>query len=711
MSHSTKSLLLRCADSCIPVDTDHDCHVINGSTNILLDTNVTNAKELAYDAIKAALADEEFISSFAPAVASARFIQDSGRDSFVVTPPTPSATDGLQGTSMTATIAIAAASVAFVVMSLFAYGMLRRHPLNPFKGLPSPTGKASPGHIGIKPGSYYEGLDEEQPSLFHLDINSESPSNTWSVSDITSEGSIRSGLSRGTSTLEKIDEETLDEIEMFEDDEETDEDTEGEPLQRSPDKISHFIANFDAVDRRNTSQNNGPHDAMESMDLSQEDYDSDDKEAACTMLPIHMSTEEAQRMLDSFLTPFSPSPNAEDEAKDVPLAALCEANETMDASPIVKEATESSEDEPATTVRDVPEANDARETPPVADEVTGSLSKDEQEEATTLGDDSTKANETPISEGKESVDVDDDGEEERNSGPASSEREERVVGNDVQGEESDKEDLVSSEEEITTDEADAKVDLREDNEFEKERGVDDYNNDQEDDASEGGSDCSPARNVDRETATPEDAKVESKVEDVETPTAPGQDINFSCDTDTTEQAYQDDSDTKADGDSDHKDLGDDEASAATDCATANEEAPVVSPGSSVHNANEAIDTSTNESPTSSEATDQNHVVTTTQENDVGEETKERKETKDETQHSTTTIERVVSAEEPIGLAVRDIDESFDDSLAISTYTAESDEEVSLSGWLATFLSQMNRDGICVSECQTPCQSEDRKTEE
>ena len=74
-----------------------------------------------------------------------------------------------------------------------------------------PATPKSPGHIGIKQAEY----SEEKPNdkaLFQLAINEKAPSTTWSISDITSEGSTRSSLSRGTSKLDIIEEEPYEEI-------------------------------------------------------------------------------------------------------------------------------------------------------------------------------------------------------------------------------------------------------------------------------------------------------------------------------------------------------------------------------------------------------------------------------------------------------------------------------------------------------------------
>jgi hypothetical protein len=471
--------------------------------------------------------------------------------------------------------------------------------MNRSKRLSTPKGK-SPGHIGIKAANYYQGLDEEQPSLFHLDLNSDSPSNTWSVSDITSEGSIRSGLSRatGTSTLEKIDEETLDEIELYEDEEnEIDEDSDTPP-KRSPESISRFIANFDAVDPRNTSQDNGPHDAMASytdLTLSREEYFD---EAAAHTAPVIMTPEEEQCMLDDFLLSFPQSPNDMESF----VSAAHESQETSVAEEIAKARNEETD----VKIEDEKEKNAFRgpECPLVAEE-------------------------NALSSASETDKVED-----------------------------------------------AKLD----SDAEKESDAE-------------GHDCSPVSKEDESAttsgmATAEEAKFESKIEDVVTPTALEQEGNDSCDDyESAKQPVEENEDAKDDASAAPcEESATNEASTAT-VSEENEKAPVVSPDTS--NAKESGTAKKDGTPEVSPANDTNGTVTTQVCDTVNGKEEITKETIDETKN---TIERVVSLEEPIGLAVGD--SSLDDSLALSTYTTESDEEVSLNGWLARFLFELSADEIC-----------------
>lgn len=610
-------------ESCTPDDTDNLCHVIDGSTTILLDTGANAAKELAYDAIKAALADVEYIADFAPAVASASFLEQD-RDSFVVSPP-PTGNDGSSGTSVTTTVSIAAASVAFVLVSIFAYGMIRRVPMGRIKGLSSPIGKGSPGHIGIKPaGNYYENLNDEQPSLFHLDIDSESPSHTWSVSDITSEGSIRSGLSRGTSTLERIDEETLDEIELYEDVE--DENSEPEPApKRSPESISHSIANFDAVDHRNTSEDKGPHGVMEFMDTSFEELSDD--EATCTIVPAAMSSEEAKHMLDSFLLPFTQG------VDDV--EAVDSADESQDASVVDAEVEKENSEEIL-----------AAKESAVADSTVQLKATEETQIPITK-----KHNED---KNRRILEVSND------------------VDKDFHADNKEEETAQDLEDSSVSNEKDAFASIR--------------------------------------TATAGDMKVESKVEDTDTPTAPEEVlvVPYSC-TKAFEPPLADDETKKATVDDFVTPPRDEAATAvASSMASDNQEKehePVASPDkTSTTNTKDTVASETNNGETAEECKDKGNAQ------DTDAETVWEKDTKETIDGNQSTIDRIVSLEEPIGLAVHEA--SCDvDSLALSTYTTESDEEVSVGSFLAKFLAELSTSRMCATECQPPCQSKDDSTKE
>ena len=201
----------------------------------MLDSDPARALNKAYHAIKIGLNNTIFLDQFAPTVVRAEFL-DEIRDSLVLSPDSE---DSTAPGSVTASIAIAAASVSFVVASIFCYGIMRRENRN-----------SSEPHIRHKNRAYrrsaltiqnpmgiqkyrrhfvrLDGLDESptfhSPATFvtasYTNPQDYTPSITWSVSDMTSDScSIYSSLSRTTSMLERIEEEEEAEEPLDEDDE------------------------------------------------------------------------------------------------------------------------------------------------------------------------------------------------------------------------------------------------------------------------------------------------------------------------------------------------------------------------------------------------------------------------------------------------------------------------------------------------------------
>jgi hypothetical protein len=192
-----------------------------------------------YHAIKVGLNNTNFIDQFAPTVVRSEFL-DEIRESLVLSPDSE---DSTGPGSITASVAIAAASVSFVVASIFCYGIMRRDNRN-----------SSEPHIRHKNRAYHRsaltiqnpmGIQKHRRHFVRLDGLNESPifhspatfvttsyssprdyapSITWSVSDITSDScSIYSSLSKTTSMLERIEEEVEVEESFDEDDEDYDE--------------------------------------------------------------------------------------------------------------------------------------------------------------------------------------------------------------------------------------------------------------------------------------------------------------------------------------------------------------------------------------------------------------------------------------------------------------------------------------------------------
>lgn len=178
---------------------------------IYVETEASAVRTSAYDAIKRALSDPSYLRRFAPDVISAAFVRHI-RDTLIVFPSEPEGS----GTSKSpaTTVAIAAAVISFVLLSIFAFGMFRRHKTRR-EGPPMRNHGMSPATLGIKRVNYFEKLegDDLDSILFHVAYDAEDPSFTGSVSDITSDASsIKSSISRPNSPLERIEEESNEEV-------------------------------------------------------------------------------------------------------------------------------------------------------------------------------------------------------------------------------------------------------------------------------------------------------------------------------------------------------------------------------------------------------------------------------------------------------------------------------------------------------------------
>jgi hypothetical protein len=222
------------------VQDTNGCIVVKGQTSILLDNDSSLIRTKAYEAIENGLVDPEFLEGYTDSVVRTAFlsrgkavlveagqsVDQSGDESTHISP-------------ITATIAAAAASVSFVVASVFCYGFMRRdgrnhpEPSVRHKGRSLKTGartvvsdslggrarrhfvrledlSASPASYmtaSLSPMSpdYEYKYDEEELQAYEDNYN---PTIAWSVSDITSDSaSLRSGVSRTPSMLERIEEE------------------------------------------------------------------------------------------------------------------------------------------------------------------------------------------------------------------------------------------------------------------------------------------------------------------------------------------------------------------------------------------------------------------------------------------------------------------------------------------------------------------------
>jgi len=240
---------------CVPVvDQSNTCIVVKGETAILLDndSNATILTTWALDAIGIGLSDQTFLEGFTDDVIWAALIS-SGHASLVETSDYYGDNgDGdnnsdLSPITVTATVAVAAASVSIVVASIFCYGFMRtrppsedpsvRHRNRSYRKPNSRTViSSSIGNIGNMPPYHrfvrLEDLSASSTSFVTASISPNSDSNaynhndfvqedytphiTWNVSDITSDSaSLRSGISRTPSMLERIEEEVEEEEEGF----------------------------------------------------------------------------------------------------------------------------------------------------------------------------------------------------------------------------------------------------------------------------------------------------------------------------------------------------------------------------------------------------------------------------------------------------------------------------------------------------------------
>ncbi|KAG7360852.1 hypothetical protein IV203_035951 [Nitzschia inconspicua] len=212
------------------------CILIKGQTNILLDNESNLVRAKAYDAIENGLMDPKLLEGYTDSVVQTSFLsrgkallveagQDNGGSNYM--------------SPITATIAVAAASVSFVVASVLCYGFMKRdtrnHPepsiRHKGRSLKTSTRTVVSDSIGgrarrhfvrledlsASPASYMTasltpmsaGFDygNEETEIQGYDEN-DNPAIAWSVSDITSDSaSLRSGVSRSPSMLERIEEE------------------------------------------------------------------------------------------------------------------------------------------------------------------------------------------------------------------------------------------------------------------------------------------------------------------------------------------------------------------------------------------------------------------------------------------------------------------------------------------------------------------------
>ena len=212
---------------CAPLTEGNTCSVVNGATAILLDDRSSHIEDIVYEAIANGLRDPVLLEQFSPSVVQADFQASLGESLIVAPSPLAEASPG----PITAAVAVAAASVSFVVASIFCYGMMRRH----IRHHPEPSVRYRfQRRTGIKP-SLPSGLPRTRRRFVRLDershpsdedehdhdddddievesqvedySNHDPPVIARSISDITSDSASHvSAVSWSTNRLERIDE-------------------------------------------------------------------------------------------------------------------------------------------------------------------------------------------------------------------------------------------------------------------------------------------------------------------------------------------------------------------------------------------------------------------------------------------------------------------------------------------------------------------------
>jgi hypothetical protein len=213
--------------TCAPLVHGGTCHVVTGTTLILLDFYSAQARDMAYDAIERGLANVGFLKLFAGNVVRAQFLKPL-TESLVAT---ENDDDAINHGSVSITVTIVATLIAFFTASLVCYGLMyekktkkasfrnkrfHRHPIR--SDLLGQYATRDKSIIRSQQRSFVRLEDGDLSYDGITDTGLQDPPNyissiTWSVSDITSDdsGSIQSNVSRTTSKLESIVEEEEEE--------------------------------------------------------------------------------------------------------------------------------------------------------------------------------------------------------------------------------------------------------------------------------------------------------------------------------------------------------------------------------------------------------------------------------------------------------------------------------------------------------------------
>jgi hypothetical protein len=205
------------------VDLHNTCQVVIGSTSILVFDDSEFSRMEATRSVKSGLKNGIFFEIFAGFVVRTEYRAPISEA--LVYSPSRSDPDDSHLSSVTTSVAVAAASITFLVASIFCYGMLKkdftRHPEPSVRHNRNRSRKFVARTVisGSRGGSLqvvgtrrnFVRLEDLAVSNMPFPIGpsapvEDTPTTTWSVSDITSVSDL-SHVSRSTSALERIVEE------------------------------------------------------------------------------------------------------------------------------------------------------------------------------------------------------------------------------------------------------------------------------------------------------------------------------------------------------------------------------------------------------------------------------------------------------------------------------------------------------------------------
>lgn len=211
----------------VSLDAATECRMVRGVTSILLDDDAASAESTAYATIERVLQDTFFLNQFtASDLKAAEFISPIGENLVVMTTTTEE-TEQSSSSDGKALIAIATASVSFLLTGVFLFGLYRARERSRARDSALSPIKARVAHYQAKRRRYFSQLEHAhahdsqqlepgwmvtdeaclQDHERHHHHVSVAPSITWSVSDLTSDSaSIRSSTMSHSTRLERIEE-------------------------------------------------------------------------------------------------------------------------------------------------------------------------------------------------------------------------------------------------------------------------------------------------------------------------------------------------------------------------------------------------------------------------------------------------------------------------------------------------------------------------